>query len=406
MRIRISFLTAFRALRRNQLRSLLTSLGIIIGVASVIAMVGIGNGAKKQVEDQVASMGENVIMVFSGSSSRGGMSGGFGSAGTLSLEDADAIRREVPGIEGVTPEVEGSTRVSAGNQNWLSRLNGVSAEYFAIRGWSFSHGGPFEERDVKVAAKVAVLGKTAAVALFGAEDEALGQTVRIKNVPFTVVGVLAPKGASFFGRDQDDTVVVPHTSAMKRLLGSKALPRITVSADRGTPLAAVQEQIQSLLLQRHRIGSDRDADFTIRTQEELANMATATSSIMTTLLGFVASISLIVGGIGIMNIMLVSVTERTREIGIRLAVGARGSDILLQFLIEAVTLSLLGGLLGIGLAFLAAHLIPRFSDMPVHITAGPVLYSFAFSAAVGILFGFYPARKAASLDPIEALRYE
>jgi len=406
MRIQVSFFTAFRALRRNQMRSLLTSLGIIIGVASVIAMVGIGNGAKKQVEDQVASMGENIIMIFSGSSSRGGMSGGFGSAGTLSLDDAEAIQREISGIAGVTPEVEGSIRVSAGNQNWFTRLNGVSAEYFSIRGWIFSHGGPFEERDVKVAAKVAVLGKTSAIELFGTEEEALGKTLRIKNVPFTVVGVLAPKGASFFGRDQDDTVVVPFTSAMKRLLGSKTLPRISVSAERGTPMAVVQDQLQSLLLQRHRIGGDKDPDFTIRTQEELATMATATSTIMTTLLGFVASISLLVGGIGIMNIMLVSVTERTREIGIRLAVGARGSDILLQFLIEAVTLSLLGGLIGIGLAFLAAYLIPKFSDMPVYITADPVLYSFAFSAAVGIVFGFYPARKAASLDPIEALRYE
>jgi putative ABC transport system permease protein len=253
---------------------------------------------------------------------------------------------------------------------------------------------------------VALIGRTVSTQLFGSDEDALGKTVRIKHVPFTIIGVLGPKGASFFGRDQDDTIVIPYTSAMKRLLGIKTIPRITLSVERGKPLAPVQQQITELLLQRHNIANERDADFSVRTQEEMARMATATSSIMTTLLGFVASISLIVGGIGIMNIMLVSVTERTREIGIRLAIGARGSDILLQFLIEAITLSLLGGMIGVALAFGVAELVRKFTEMPVLITAGPVMYSFGFSAAVGILFGFYPARKAASVDPIEALRYE
>ena len=406
MRFFTTLFTAFRALRRNKMRSLLTALGIIIGVAAVIAMVGIGNGAKKQVEDQVASMGDNVIMVFSGSSSRGGMHGGSGSAGTLTIEDANAIAREVPTVEAVTPEVEGSTRISYGNQNWSTRLNGVSADYFRVRSWTFSQGTPFEERDVSAASKVALIGRTVSTQLFGSDEDALGKTVRIKHVPFTIIGVLGPKGASFFGRDQDDTIVIPYTSAMKRLLGIKTIPRITLSVERGKALAPVQQQITELLLQRHNIVNERDADFSVRTQEEMARMATATSSIMTTLLGFVASISLIVGGIGIMNIMLVSVTERTREIGIRLAIGARGSDILLQFLIEAITLSLLGGMIGVALAFGVAELVRKFTEMPVLITAGPVMYSFGFSAAVGILFGFYPARKAASVDPIEALRYE
>ena len=406
MRLRTTLMTAFRALRRNKMRSLLTALGIIIGVAAVIAMVGVGNGAKKQVEDQVASMGDNVILIFSGSTTRSGMSGGYGSAGTLTLADAAAIQREVPFVEGVTPEVQGSIRLASGNQNWSTRINGVSADYFDIRSWTFSQGGPFEDRDVKTSAKVAILGHTVTTQLFGSDEAALGQTVRIKKVPFTVVGVLGVKGASVMGSDQDDTVVVPYTSAMKRVLGVKTLPRITLSIEKGQPIATAQQQITDLLLQRHHIANEKDADFTVRTQEEIAKMATATSSIMTMLLGFVASISLVVGGIGIMNIMLVSVTERTREIGIRLAVGARGSDILLQFLIEATALSLLGGLIGVGLAFVLEDLIPKFSDMPVYITAGPVLYSFGFSAAVGIVFGFYPARKASSLDPIDALRYE
>ncbi len=406
MRFRVILQTAFRALRRNKMRSLLTALGIIIGVAAVIAMVGIGNGAKAQVEDQIASMGDNVILIFSGSVSRGGMSSGAGGAGTLTLEDAAAIAREVPDVEAVTPEVQGGTRISAGNQNWSTRLNGVSQDYFDIRRWTFQSGGPFSERDVRIAAKVAVIGQTTAKQLFPTPEAALGRVVRMRKVPFTIIGVLGAKGASVMGNDQDDTIVIPHTSAMKRVLGVKTLPRITLSVVKGKPLAPVQQQITELLLQRHRIGSERDADFFVRSQEEIATMATATSKVMTLLLGAIASVSLIVGGIGIMNIMLVSVTERTREIGIRLAVGARGNDILLQFLIEAITLSSLGGVIGIGLGLGTARILAKFFEWPVSITPGPILFAFLFSAGVGIFFGFYPARKAAALDPIEALRYE
>jgi putative ABC transport system permease protein len=406
MRLRVIFHTAFRALRRNMMRSLLTGLGIIIGVAAVIAMVAIGNGAKAQVEEQIASIGDNVILIFSGSVTRGGMRSGYGGAGTLTLEDAAAIKKEIPTVEAVTPEVSGGVRVSSGGENWSTRLNGVAPEYFDIRRWIFTYGGPFTERDVRTAAKVAVLGDSTATRLFGGPEAALGQIVRIKNVPFTVIGTLAVKGVSVIGSDQDDTVVIPYTSAMKRVLGVKTLPRITLSVEKGEPLAPVLDKVTELLTQRHRIGPDREVDFFVRSQEEIATMATETSRVMTMLLAAIASVSLVVGGIGIMNIMLVSVTERTREIGIRLAVGARGGDILLQFLIEAVTLSLLGGLIGIGVGLGTAKILGSVFHWAIAITPTPIIGSFLCSAAVGIFFGFYPARKAAALDPIEALRYE
>ena len=406
MRIGVTFLTAFRALRRNKMRSMLTALGIIIGVGAVIAMVGIGNGAKSQVEAQIASMGDNVMLIFSGSVDRGGKKSGIGGASTLTVEDALAIQREVPHVEMITPEVTGNVRVAFGNQNWSTRLNGVSPEYFDIRRWVFAHGVPFTERDVTTSAKVAVMGTTVANLLFGSRDLAMGQVVRLKGVPFTIIGVLEVKGASFLGNDQDDTIIIPYTSAMKRVLGVKGLPRITLSIAKGESLTVAQAQVDSLLMERHRITKGREPDFIVRSQEEIANMATATSKVMTLLLGAIASVSLIVGGIGIMNIMLVSVTERTREIGIRLAIGARGSDILLQFLIEAITLSSLGGLIGILLGLGTGRLVSHFAGWPVVITPGPVIFAFAFSAVVGVFFGFYPARKAAALDPIDALRYE
>jgi putative ABC transport system permease protein len=396
---------ALRALRRNKMRTALTMLGMIIGVAAVIAMVGIGQGAKAQVESQIASMGQNVIIIFSGSVTRSGIHTGWGSAGTLTIEDAEAIQREVPGVIGVSPEVRSGSQIAAGNQNWFTQVLGESPDYFQIRQWPVVEGAPFTDQDVRSANKVAVIGKTIADQLFPGEDP-LGQVIRIKNVPFVVVGVLAPKGLSMMGQDQDDVIIIPYTSAMKRVQGVTTLRSMLVQVAKPTMLITAQQQITELLRQRHKIGPGKDDDFTVRTQLEIAEMATATARTMTTLLGAIASVSLIVGGIGIMNIMLVSVTERTREIGIRMAVGARSRDILLQFLIEAVTLSVIGGLIGIGLGIGASNLLAAKMNWPTLTSPTAVAVAFAFSAAVGIFFGFYPARKAARLDPIEALRYE
>jgi putative ABC transport system permease protein len=396
---------ALRALRRNKMRSVLTSLGIIIGVGAVIAMVGIGEGAKSQVEAQIASLGRNVILVFSGSITRSGVHTGWGSAGTLTIPDADAIRLEIKDVVGVSPEVRRGFQVAAGNQNWFTTVVGGSESYFQIRQWALDIGMGFTEQDVRGGTKVCVIGKTAAQELFGDEDP-IGQIVRISGVPFTILGVLSPKGLSVMGTDQDDVIIMPYTSAMKRLMGVTTLRSMLVQTADADDLESVREQITGLLRQRHRINPGKDDDFTVRTQEEIAQMATATSRVMSLLLAAIACVSLVVGGIGIMNIMLVSVTERTREIGIRMAVGARPRDILLQFLIEAVTLSSLGGLLGIALGIGSAKIIAWQAEWPVLISAQSIIISFVFSAAIGIFFGFYPARKAARLDPIEALRYE
>ncbi len=405
MRIAPTFNVALRALRRNKMRSVLTALGIIIGVGAVIAMVGIGNGAKAQVEAQIASLGENVILIFSGSTTSSGIRTGWGSAGTLKVEDAEAIRREVPGVIGVSEEVVSTTQVAAGNQNWFTRIFGESADYFDIRHWPLADGAPFTPQDVRSANKVCVIGRTTATQIYGNESP-IGQILRIKNVPFTITGVLTPKGLSPQGVDQDDIVVMPYTSAMKRVIGGTTLRNINVQMGDPGQIAAAQQQIISLLRQRHNIRPGRDDDFTVRTQQEIAEAATATSRVMTVLLGAIAGVSLVVGGIGIMNIMLVSVTERTREIGVRMAVGAHGTDILTQFLIEAVTLSSVGGLIGIICGIGASRILSIYAHWPTLISISSIAIAFLFSAAVGVFFGFYPARKAAALDPIEALRYE
>jgi putative ABC transport system permease protein len=405
MRVESTFKIAFRALRRNKMRSVLTALGIIIGVGAVIAMVSIGNGAKAQVEQQIASLGENVILIFSGSVTSSGIRTGWGSAGTLKIEDAEAIRREVPGVIAVSEEVISTGQVSAGNQNWFTRIYGESPEYFDIRKWPLAEGASFTPQDVRSANKVCVIGRTTANQVFGSENP-IGQVLRVKGVPFLVTGVLTSKGLSPQGTDQDDIVIMPYTSAMKRVIGGTTLRGIDVQVASPADLAPAQQQITELLHQRHSIGPGRDDDFTVRNQQEIAETATATSRVMALLLGAIASVSLVVGGIGIMNIMLVSVTERTREIGVRLAVGAHGRDILTQFLIEAVTLSSIGGLIGIALGLATSQLLSAIAHWPTLISLGSIVVAFFFSAAVGIFFGFYPARQAASLDPIEALRYE
>jgi putative ABC transport system permease protein len=396
---------AFRALRRNKMRTVLTMLGIIFGVGAVIAMVALGKGAKVQVERRIAALGQNVLMIFAGDSHRGGVSSGSGGAGTLTVDDANAIRNEVPNVVAVSPEVRSGAQIMAGQNNWSTSVMGEGVDYLIIRQWDVAEGSMFTEADVRSATKVCVLGKTTADKLFP-DGGAIGQNIRIKNVPVKVLGVLRAKGASMFGQDQDDTVIVPYTTGMKRFAGVTTLRSINVSAASADRIATVQAGITDLLRQRHRIQPGRDDDFIMRNQQEISDAQTATTDTMTALLAGVAIISLIVGGIGIMNIMLVSVTERTREIGIRMAVGARGHDILLQFLIEAVTLSSIGGLLGIALGIGGAEMLTIIKHWPTLVSGASIVISFISSAVVGIISGFYPAWKASQLDPIEALRYE
>jgi len=402
MRIFASLRIALRALRRNLMRTLLTTLGMIIGVAAVIAAISIGNGAKSQVEGRIASLGQNVISVFPGSSTSGGSRGGWGSASTLTPEEAQTILNEVPGVVAVSSEVRDRQQVMGAGLNWNTQIQGESPDYLSVRSWGLADGVMFTEADVKTAAKVAVIGKTVADKLFPDVDP-IGETLRIRNMPFKILGILKSKGVSFFGSDQDDVVIIPYTSAMRRVMGRQYLSAILIEAATPDQMPRIQQATTDLLQQRR---SGREPDFTVRSQLELAEAATSTAVTMTWLIGAIAGISLIVGGIGIMNIMLVSVRERTREIGIRMAVGARGNDILLQFLIEAITLSAIGGVIGIGVGVGASHIIAANTDWPTLTSPTAIAVAFVFSAAVGVFFGFYPARKAAQLDPIEALRYE
>ncbi len=409
----VIFKVAFLALSRNKLRSTLTALGLVIGVGAVVTMVGIGNGAKAQIEARVASLGQNVLQVKAGSVSKNAVRQGSETSIALTLEDAEAIQREVPGVVAVSPEVKVKLHAVSAIRNWKAEIYGNSPEYFDIRQWTLAAGELFTDQDVRAGNTVAVLGSVAAQELFG-EELPVGETFRIQNVPFTVIGVLEAKGETASGDDQDDSIIIPITTAMQRLIGRRTaligLRRINIEAASPEVMPEMVVQITRLLRQRHDIDpsikDEQIEEFKIKSQLELAEAATASTRTMTLLLAGIASVSLLVGGIGIMNIMLVSVTERTREIGIRMALGAYPRDIRQQFLVEALTLSCLGGLLGIAAGLAGANVAAAMQHWPAVISLDSILIAFLFSGAVGVFFGFYPARKAAQLDPIEALRYE
>jgi putative ABC transport system permease protein len=398
---------AFRALQRNKMRAALTMLGIIIGVSAVVAMVSIGQGAQATVQAQIDSIGTNLLFVTAGAQNVGGVRSGTGDTGTntLTVDDLEAIKREVPSVSMVTPTVNARSQLVTGNMNWNTSIQGVSEEYPEVRKWSIQSGAFFTEADVRTAARVLVVGQTIADNLFAGTDP-VGQTIRVQSLPFRVVGVMARKGQDPQGRDQDDVAFTPYTTVQKKILGSPRLQIAYVSAVSPDATYTAQQQIGELLRQRHKLGPNEPDDFTVRNMSDIAQAASETNNTMTMLLACIAGVSLLVGGIGIMNIMLVSVTERTREIGIRMAIGARSSAVRSQFLIESVVLSLTGGLFGILLGVAVSLGIPKILGWPTMISSMAIVGSVIFSAAVGIFFGYYPARKAASLDPIEALRYE
>src|SRR5215467_4432465 len=396
---------AVRALTRNKMRSLLTMLGIVIGVGAVIATVGLGQGAQQQVQDQIASMGTDMLFISAGSVNKGGIRLGGGATKSLVYDDMKAIEQQVPTVAEAAPVSGSSVQVVADNQNWSTRITGTEPQYFDIRNWAFAQGGNFTQDDVNRASNVVVLGATVQQNLFGTSDPT-GTTVRIGNLPFQVVGVLQAKGQSGIGQDQDDGVFVPITTLQKKITGQDWLQSIMVSATSQDSSYAAQGQITALLRDRHRIRLGQDDDFSVRNLADVAQLADESSKVMTLLLASIAGVSLIVGGIGIMNIMLVSVTERTREIGIRIAIGATESDVLRQFLSESVVLSLAGGIIGILFGVASSLTITRVLGWTILISPTAVVAAVVFSTAVGIFFGFYPARKAAMLDPIEALRFE
>lgn len=396
---------ALRGLRVNKMRSALTMLGIIIGVAAVITMLAVGEGAKTSLAKSIASLGSNMILVIPGSTTAGGARSGSGNTSTLIPEDAQAVANEASAVEVAAPMVRGNGQIVYADRNWSTSIIGTSEEYEQVREWPVTKGRFLNRQDVDGRTKNCLIGTRVADELFGDEDP-LNKVIRIKSVPFSVVGVLETKGQSPNGQEQDDVIMVPITTAMTRLFGVTALNAIMVKGKSNDLMGKAVEQITQLLHQRHKIPEGEDDDFSVRNLSEMLAMAETQTKIMAALLGSVAGVSLLVGGIGIMNIMLVSVTERTREIGIRMAVGAKGRDILMQFLIEALVLSLLGGLFGILLGVGLSAVVDAFSQFKTHISIFSVALAFCFSAAVGIFFGFYPARKAAAMDPITALRYE
>ncbi len=398
---------AFAAMAANRMRAALTMLGMVIGVAAVILMLAIGRGVEDSVNKSIASMGSNLFIVLSGSAAQGGLRMGSGNAPTLTLDDTSAIG-ELPGVLAAAPTQPGGAQVVYGSANWGTQVNGTTPDYLEVSSWGVGSGAMFDDSDVRGATRVAMLGQTVVDNLFGAEDP-VGRTIRIKNASFTVVGVMSRRGQSLDGRDQDDTVLVPVTTALRKLFGAQfqgAVRFITVKAESETVMPQVEDQINALLLERHRIRKGADADFTVRNLTAIAETAAQATRLMALLLGAIASISLIVGGIGIMNIMLVSVTERTREIGIRMAIGAARAHILWQFLLESIVLSLVGCLIGVGLGVLGAYAVSRTTEVATIVSPGSIVLGFSVAAGIGVFFGFYPARKASLLQPIEALRFQ
>ncbi len=393
------------SLFRHKTRALLTMLGIVIGVAAVVAMVAVGQGAQTAVESQIASLGSNILTVFPSASNFGGVSQGAGSITNLNEDDVQAIREEAPSVLAVSPMVRTNRQVVAGNLNWYTSIQGGNVDFFQIREWQLESGELFTDQDVRGATKVCLLGQTVVENLFPGQT-AVGQTIRIQKLPFKVVGILTEKGQNAMGMDQDDIIIAPYSTVQKKVIGSDHFGTIILSAINKERIPRAQKEVADILRIRHKLQDSQDDDFTIRTQSDIASAATSTSKVMTVLLASIASVSLLVGGIGIMNIMLVSVTERTKEIGLRMSLGARRRDILSQFLIESIMLSIMGGAVGIGLGMIASDTIAKFAGWPVLVSAYSVLMAFLFSAGVGMFFGFYPARKASHLSPIEALRYE
>ena len=405
MHIKNLLKVAVKSILKSRMRSLLTALGIIIGVAAVVVMVALGDGAQVQVEQQISSLGSNLIIIFPGSMSSGGIHMGAGSINRFTMEDVKKIQDEATLIKAVTPVVRTGGQVIGGTGNWSTQIQGVAPNFLEIRDWPLASGDFFTDKDMISRAKVAVLGQTVAKQLFPNEDP-IGQQIRIRNVPFRVIGVLTAKGQSAMGSDQDDIIFAPATTVLDRLVGGIYINYIQASAISTDQIDAAQQQLTSIMREAHHLNPGEDDDFTVRNQAEITQAATETSKILTILLASVAGVSLVVGGIGIMNIMLVSVTERTREIGIRLSVGARTSDILIQFLTEAIVLSFAGGLIGILLSLGVVFILNVYTGMMAVISPSIVAIAVSFSAVIGVFFGFYPARKAANLNPIDALRYE
>ena len=395
---------ASQSILKNKMRTLLTMLGIVIGIGSVIVMVAVGSGAQRQIEAQINSLGTNMIVVTPGAAQVGGASGGAGTMNRLTVEDADKLKREATTLAGVSPVIVTRTQVIGGAGNWRTQVNGVSTDYLTIRDWGVTSGQLFGEDDVRAKRRVVVLGATVAKNLFP-DGDPVGAQLRLGKSPFTVAGVLAPKGQSATGSDQDDVVLVPYTTARDRLSGFTFIAQILASAASAEQVPAALEEVRAIMREAHGVGPANE-DFTARDQTAIAAAATSTTEVMSGLLAAIASISLVVGGIGIMNIMLVSVTERTREIGIRMAIGARGSDVLTQFLVESIVMSLLGGVVGLAAGYGGAALLGHFTGWSTATPLSAVFMAVGFSAAVGIFFGYYPARKAAALNPIQALRYE